>query len=227
MNNAAVVQQRKSGGAVWFMLFLAALPFLFTMMLALFLFSAPFLALAPPETVGGVSDFVGLPDGPVPTYIPEEIQYRDITPYIPQLVSWLAARNSAMASEEYLQIINRAGQRWNVDPLLLLAIAGQEQSFVPKRGRDWPLIMNNPWNVFHSWMEWQGGFEASANWAANTVARLSKDYPGGVSIICWINGFGPDGTRSNPRWGYAGDPRWWIGVSRFYEGFKNMTGGGG
>lgn len=172
---------------------------------------------------GGAS---GPPDGPVPTYVPAEIQYHSMVSAYPALVAWLAQRNSALADDQHLAAIEAAGQRWNVDPLLLLAITGQEQSFVPRRG-NWQAVERNPWNVFGSWQRWSGGFDASASWAANTVARLSKGCPAGTSVIQWVNGFDASGIRSNPGWGYAGDPYWWCGVSKFYNQLQQVAKGGG
>jgi len=47
--------------------------------------------------------------------------------------------------------------------------------------------------------------------------NLARGCPPGENIIEWINGFGPDGARDNPGWGYGEDPHWWVGVSRFYQ----------
>jgi hypothetical protein len=186
----------------------------------------PFL-LTPAQFLDSAGTSVsGTPTGPVPAFVPAEIQYQNRTSAYAAVIAWLAARNSVLADTEHLAAIEAAGQRWNVDPLLLLAITGQEQSFVPRKGK-WQAVERNPWNVFGSWERWSGGFELSALWAANTVARLSQGCPPGVSVIQWINGFGPDGTRSNPGWGYAGDSNWWRGVSSFYSQLRQIAGGGG
>lgn len=195
----------------------------------LLLFGVVFPALLAPASTSnlgalGIGGPAGGPSGPVPTYVPAQIAYQNRTGSYSALVAWLQARNSAMADPQYLSQIEAAGQRWNIDPLLLLAITGQEESFVPKSWNQ--AILNNPWNVFHSWEEWQGGFGQSAQWAANTVARLSQGCPAGESVIEWVNGFGPDGSRSNPGWGYAGDPHWWVGVSQFYSQLQTVAKGG-
>lgn len=182
--------------------------------------------------------------------VPDEIKYRDISQNYDQIIEWLNQRGSKEASREYLDIINAAGQVWNVDPLLLLAITGQEQAFVPANDSDAEKIINNPWNVFHSWQEFQAGFSVSSLWAANTVARLSQNCPGSANIIRWINGFsgnevttvidnnqgdgnpgdtvddntvvGTSIVRDNPAWGYADDPNWWVGVSQYYDQLKSI-----
>lgn len=187
------------------------------------MFFMPFLAapsIMPAPLAGG-----GLPPGPVRAYVPSEIQYRDRSGLYPALIAWLESRDSAIADPARLAEIEEAGRAYNVDPLLLLAITGQEQSFVPKRG-NWQAVMQNPWNVFGSWQRWQGGFSASAQWAAHTVVRLSQGCPENVSVIRWVNGLDNTGRRANPNWGYAGDPNWWRGVSFFYGQLQEIAKGG-
>lgn len=164
-----------------------------------------------------------IPKGPT-LNVPDEIKYRDISPFYDKLVAWLKQKNSMEADPEYLAIVNAAGKRWGVDPLLLIAITGQEQSFVPADDRDATKIINNPWNVFHSWQEFQCGYGIAALWAANTVMRLAQGCPAGSNLIRWINGFGTDGNRDNPAYGYADDPNWWAGVSRYYDELKQVCG---
>ncbi|MFZ5642534.1 MAG: hypothetical protein ACOY46_02945 [Bacillota bacterium] len=219
-----VVEQKKSHGkglvliTVFFLLCVSSpLLMLGTFMPALF---APGVLPAPGG--GGPG---GLPEGPVPLFVPAEIQYQSRSSAYPFLIAWLNSRNSALADSEHLAAIEAAGQKWNVDPLLLLAITGQEQSFVPKRG-NWRAVEKNPWNVFGSWEYWSGGFSLSAQWAAATVARLSRGCPEGTSVIQWVNGFDSSGRRSNPGWGYAGHAEWWRGVSYFYNQLKQVAEGG-
>lgn len=157
-----------------------------------------------------------LPKGPA-LNVPDAIKYQDISPYYDQIIAWLTPKNSLEVGKEYLQVLNAAGQRWNIDPLLLLAVTGQEQSFVPATDPEAGKIINNPFNVFHSWTEFQGGFAITALWAANTLARLSAGVPPDVNPIKWINGFDNTDARVNPEYGYADDPQWYIGVSNYYN----------
>lgn len=184
------------------------------------------LLIAPAQMTSTNIGIGDVPSGPVPTYVPTEIQYQTRSASYQAIIEWLRAHNSALADTDHLAAIEAAGQRWNVDPLLLLAITGQEQSFVPRTGY-WQAIERNPWNVFGSWQQWSGGFENSAAWAAATVARLSQGCPAGTSVIRWINGFDSSGVRSNPGWGYAGDSNWWRGVSYFYNQLQQVAKGGG
>ncbi|WP_151191774.1 coiled-coil domain-containing protein [Desulfotomaculum copahuensis] len=164
-----------------------------------------------------------IPKGP-PQALPDKIKYRDISPYYGKLADWLKQKNSLEAGPEYLAIVNAAGKRWGVDPLLLIAITGQEQGFVPAGNGDAAKIINNPWNVFHSWQEFQCGYGIAALWAANTVGRLARGCPAGDDLIHWINGFGTGGKRDNPGYGYADDPGWWTGVDRYYVELKQVCG---
>ncbi|OPY63711.1 MAG: Glycyl-glycine endopeptidase ALE-1 precursor [Pelotomaculum sp. PtaU1.Bin065] len=220
---AAIPAQRKGLGFVgWAAIIL------------ILLFSSPFLIIgtvlpalfapASSSDLGTLGAGGNGPSGDTPWYVPGEIMYRPRTAAYAAIIEWLQARNSALADTEHLAAIEAAGQKWNIDPLLLLAVVGQEESFVPVNWN--PAILNNPWNVFGSWQDWQGGFAQSAMWAANTIARLSQNCPQGVSVLQWVNGFGADGTRSNPGWGYAGDQNWWRGVSQFYAQLQRETGAG-
>ncbi|MEW5953268.1 MAG: hypothetical protein AB1815_05865 [Bacillota bacterium] len=189
------------------------------LLMAVFL---PFLlAPAGPDTPGAGGQ--GSPPGEEYLLVPDEIRYRDRTAFHPALIEWLTERNSALATPAHLNAIEEAGRKYDVDPILLLAITGQEQAFVPRRG-NWRAIERNPWNVFHSWQRWSGGFELSAQWAAHTVMRLSQDCPPGVGILRWINGLDNTGQRANPRWGYAGHTGWHIGVGIFYQQLKAVGG---
>lgn len=142
--------------------------------------------------------------------VPDAISYRTMN--VDKVRNWLAGRGSALT--ELLQMIDAAGQKTNVDPLLLLAITGQEQSFVPAAHKQAEKIVKNPWNVFGSWAEGKGSkltTEEAARIAAETIAKLSQSRPADVEPIRWLVD-----TR-NPNGVYATDPNWWIGVSQFYE----------
>lgn len=149
--------------------------------------------------------------------IPEEISYRPMD--VEKVEDWLAACGSALAQRELLQMIDAAGLKTNVDPLLLLAITGQEQSFVPAAHQQADKIIKNPWNVFGSWAEGKGATlttEEAAKIAAETIVKLSQNRPADVEPIRWLV------DRRNPNGIYAEDPNWWIGVSQFYETLSKL-----
>jgi len=133
------------------------------------------------------------------------------------ILTWLKNKNSLLAENEYLVDLDNAGKKYDVDPLLLLAITGQEQSFVPANWSNTEQMIKNPFNVYGSWQLYAPGFAKSAMIAAQTVNRLSADCPLGMDPIHWINS--PD----NPNCRYAEDTQWWRGVKKFYEELKSLV----
>lgn len=116
-----------------------------------------------------------------------------------------------------LNMIDQAGRQKNVSPYLLLAITGQEQSFVPRSNNHAFEIIRNPWNVFGCWCSGKGATLTTgeaAVIAANTIIKLSQDLPAGRDPIQWLV------ARDNPRGYYAEDTGWWIGVSKFYKALR-------
>lgn len=138
-----------------------------------------------------------------------ELQYQEIN--LEALRSWLIEKDSMLAEEPYYMAIITAAKNYNVNPLLLFAITGQEQSFVPKSNLHALEIANNPFNVFGSWEDYNTDIEDAASIAAKTVINLSKDCPEDVELIQWIN-------RK-----YAEDPYWHIGVSKIYIQLKDAV----
>lgn len=148
---------------------------------------------------------------PVPAVIPGELAYQPVDPAF--IVSWLKARNSALATSRFAWAVIAAGREYDVNSLLLVAITGQEQSFVPDTAPAQDRIAMNPFNVFGGWHKTRIPIETSANIAARTVARLSRDRPPGVHPIKWVNG----NNFTNPGGVYATDQLWYRGVTRFFE----------
>jgi hypothetical protein len=153
----------------------------------------------------------------VPVIPPQVIRYQPIkNPRA--VVGWLAARDSAEAGAAYLYMLDQAGKKYDVNPLLLLATTGQEQSFVPKFIDDWEQVVKNPFNVYYSWRDYAPGFLPSAMVAARTVDHLSAGCPAGVNPIEWID------SPANPNDRYAGDTAWWKGVSVFFSILQGVGG---
>lgn len=122
-----------------------------------------------------------------------------------QLKDWLQARNSLLADDPYFSAILEAAERNNLNPLLLFAITGQEQGYVPKENKQAKKIANNPFNVHHSWKAYNTGIADSAHIASKTILSISRTRPEGAHPIQWLN------TR------YAEDPEWWVGVNSIFE----------
>lgn len=145
--------------------------------------------------------------------VPGTIKYRPISNQ-GGVLRYLSEINSMLADNKYLDALDAAGKKYNIDPLLLLAITGQEQSFVPK---DWPNtdeMIKNPFNVYGSWQVYAPGFAQSAYIAAQTVNRLSANCPVWMNPIQWID------SPENPNCRYAEDTNWWMGVEYYYTKLK-------
>lgn len=122
-----------------------------------------------------------------------------------KLRNWLKDKNSLIADEPYLGSILEVGRKYNINPLLLIAITGQEQGFVPKNNKYAKKIVNNPYNVYYSWKKYNTNIKDSTEIAAKTLINLSKDKPENANSIKWIN------KR------YAEDKNWWMGVSKIFN----------
>lgn len=135
--------------------------------------------------------------------LPASLQYKEI--HIESVKSYLETRNSILVEEPYFTSIYDAAKAFNIHPLLLFAITGQEQGFVSRDHPQVEKIANNPFNVFHSWEDYNTTIEDSAAIAARTIVNLSKDRPEHIDAIAWIN-------RK-----YAEDPNWSVGVQSLFE----------
>lgn len=136
-------------------------------------------------------------------HLPDYFNYKDIDKG--KLLEFLNIRNSILAEEPYFSAIIRSSKEFNLNPHILFAITGQEQSFVPKNHEDAKKIANNPFNVFHSWQEYNTDIYDSSRIAARTVINLAKDKPADMDIFDWIN------TK------YASDKSWGNGVKEIFE----------
>ncbi len=135
--------------------------------------------------------------------LPHEYTYYPIDTV--ELKSWLQSRRSLLAEEPYFPAILEAAERNNLNPLLLFAITGQEQGYVPKEKKHAKQIANNPFNVHHSWQAFNTSIADSAHIASKTILSISRTRPEGAHPIQWLN------TR------YAEDPEWWVGVNSIFE----------
>lgn len=135
--------------------------------------------------------------------LPPHMQYKPVNDE--KLRSWLNGRNSLLADEPYFSTILQVAVEFNINPLLLFAITGQEQGFVARDHEKAQEIANNPFNVYHSWEDFNTDILESSQIAARTIVNLSKERPEDVDPIQWIN-------RK-----YAEDENWWKGVSAIYS----------
>lgn len=138
--------------------------------------------------------------------LPKDLRYTEIDEEL--LRNWLNKKNSILAEEPYLSSILYAAKEYDINPLFLIAITGQEQGFVPKSNENALKIANNPFNVYGSWIEYNSNINDSSRVAAQTIINLSKGRPDEVHAIQWINEK------------YAEDKNWWVGVEKIFNQLK-------
>lgn len=142
-------------------------------------------------------------------HLPNEFKYQLIDEN--SLREFLHLRGSLLGEEPYFSSIMSTSKDFNLNPLLLFAIAGQEQSFVPKETKDAKKIANNPYNVFNSWQKYNTDIHDSSRIVSRTVINLSKDKPNNIDLFVWIN-------RK-----YSEDKDWHYGVRSIYEQLKTYS----
>lgn len=135
--------------------------------------------------------------------LPSELRYKKVNRE--RLIAYLDSKSSLLAEADYLDAILHTANNFDIHPALMIAITGQEQGFVPKTHRKASEIANNPFNVFHSWKQFNTTIEQSSQIAARTIVRLSKDRPSHIDPFAWIN-------RE-----YAEDPNWSKGVRSIFS----------
>ncbi|MFC4777730.1 hypothetical protein ACFO9Q_13110 [Paenibacillus sp. GCM10023252] len=150
-----------------------------------------------------------VPEAAVPADgLPAELLYQAVDKE--KLVQYLKGKSSLLAEQPYLDAIIGQAEKFNIHPLLLFAITGQEQGFVPKHNKNAKKIANNPFNVFHSWQEYNTTIQKSAEIASRTIVNLSKGKPKHVDALTWIN-------RK-----YAEDPNWSNGVRQILAAMQRQ-----
>lgn len=129
-----------------------------------------------------------------------------------RLKGYLKRKNSLLAEEPYFSTIMSTCAAEDVHPVLLFAIAGQEQGFVKRGSENAALIVNNPFNVYHSWVEYNTDLQDSARVAALTVKAALADRPKGENAFKWLNKT------------YAEDTRWWNGTEQIFISIEEYLG---
>ncbi|WP_123053617.1 glucosaminidase domain-containing protein [Clostridium sp. JN-1] len=136
-------------------------------------------------------------------HLPKYMRYTNINEK--KLKEFLNERNSLLASEPYFSTILNTSRKFNLNPILLFAITGQEQNFVPRSDSSCEKIANNPFNVYHSWQEYNTNIKDSSAIAARTVINLAKGMPKDSDPFLWI------GQQ------YAEDKNWGNGVKSIFN----------
>ncbi|WPC44442.1 hypothetical protein [Clostridium sp. JS66] len=136
-------------------------------------------------------------------HLPDYMKYKDIDEV--KLKRFLTLHKSLLVKEPYFSTIMSVAKEFNLNPLVLFAITGQEQSFVPEDTKFASKIANNPFNVFHSWQEYNTDIKDASKIAARTVINLSKDMPKDSDPFLWVG-------KS-----YAEDKNWGKGVEAIFK----------
>lgn len=169
--------------------------------------SAQLPEAAPLSAAAAVTEplYVSSPDMGMPSYL----RYHDID--VDAVKAYLTSRDSMLADEPYFSAIVDSAKAHDVHPLLLFAISGQEQGFVPKTNKNASKIANNPFNVFHSWERFNTDIAQASDIAARTVSRQGAKRPEGFEPFAWLNET------------YAEDPNWSVGVRLIFEKLNGLS----
>lgn len=143
--------------------------------------------------------------------MPKELRYTNIDEVA--VKEYLRSRDSLLVDEPYFSAIVVSARKYDVNPLLMFAITGQEQGFVPRDGKNAKRIANNPFNVFHSWQEYNTDIADSSAIAAKLIAKLGASRPEGEEPFAWLNRI------------YAEDPAWADGVRQLFDKLAHLPSG--
>lgn len=119
-------------------------------------------------------------------------------------------KNSTLTSGGYLSTIDVLAKTYDTDPLLLIAIIGHEQNFVPRDHPDRDKIINNPYNVFGSWLSFNTDFKQSTKICLNTIETANESRPETMDLIEHLNIT------------YAEDDQWHKGVRQIYKTLRML-----
>lgn len=120
-------------------------------------------------------------------------------------------RGGYVGQAPYLNQIVNIAKLNDIDPLLLISIIGQEQSFIPSTSPNKDKIINNPYNVYYSWESYNTNLSDSTQIAINTIKNsLEKRSSQDTDAIEWLN-------RT-----YAEDQNWHKGVREIYAFLNDL-----
>lgn len=152
---------------------------------------------------GYFNELIDLNDSHATAGIPEFLKYHAVDRAA--LQAYLRSRNSILADAPYFEGILKVSEEYDLHPLLMFAITGQEQGYVNKENPNHLKIANNPFNVYTSWRKYNTNIEDSTAIAAGTVITILRKRPADKNPFRWIN------TR------YAEDENWARGVEMIFN----------
>jgi len=141
--------------------------------------------------------------------VPDSMKFKPLDYTL--IANYLDKRNSMLTTGDYLDVLINTAIRHNINPIVLISIAGQEQGFIPKDGEYSSKIIKNPYNVFGSWKQYSTTFEDSTDIAARTVSNILSKRPVGVDPFIWLNET------------YAEDDKWHVGVQFFFDKLSELS----
>lgn len=142
--------------------------------------------------------------------IPSYLRYKSVNEI--ELKAYLKNRDSYLLKNDNYKKVLEISKKYDLSPYLLLAIIGQEQGFISNDNPHKDKIINNPFNVYHSWEKYNTDLSDSTNIACVTIINRLESRPKGFDPFLWLNET------------YAEDEKWWLGVkSLFYTLDKNTS----
>lgn len=141
--------------------------------------------------------------------IPEYYRYQPLNKVLIQ--AYLKERASKLSDDYYLDAVDRLARDYYINPILLIAITGQEQGFVPLDHQYADDKINNPYNVFNSWKKYNTDFEDATRICLNTITTAINSRPESVDLIDHLNNK------------YSEDTQWQRGVKYFYDHLYNIS----
>ena len=140
--------------------------------------------------------------------IPEKYFYKDMN--LKAIYEYLENKNSKLIENDYLDIISKLSKKHYINPYLLIAIIGQEQSYVPRDHEYTDEIINNPYNVFGSWQVYNTNFEEATQICLNTIDTALQNRTEDTDLIEFLNEK------------YSEDENWYKGVQIIFETLNNL-----
>jgi len=155
-----------------------------------------------------INNFKFLDRKTTPVGLPHYFKYRNVSKT--NLTSFLDSKNSLLSDDQNLNIILKVADEYQINPLLLIAIAGQEQGYVPRKHQQAHKIVNNPYNVYGSWQKYNTNLNDSSSVTAGTIKKVLFDRPSNIDPFIYLNET------------YAEDPHWWKGVKSIFKQLNSL-----
>ncbi len=165
-------------------------------------------AFAPPQEYRVICSDYG--DGTDSLEKPTYLRYQNVS--LEHLKSFLDQKHSKLLTEDYLDQLLGYSCEKDLNPLLLIAIIGQEQNFVPLQHPFAQRMIENPFNIYGSWETHPVGFTASMKEACYTINKALEGRRLYNDPFEVINGI------------YAEDEDWHLGVKVIFRDLMAVAG---